>query len=204
MTDGTDTFLLLVRLVVSLGLILGMVGIAAWALRRRGVVARAGGAGAVVQVLDRRSLTKSAHVALVQVDGRRYVLGVTDQRVDLLHAPGGPAGHGAGDTPDASAGAPVDLLADVSADSLGAAVRADAASHASAGGTERSTRRHGTPRRGRRTPALHADPAARTATDDTTRRARRTGTSTAAGTTADGTARMGFVDAMRELTVRRS
>jgi flagellar protein FliO/FliZ len=211
---GASTFLLLVRLVVSLGLILGMVGIAAWALKRRGVVARAGGAGAAVRVLDRRSLTKNAHVALVEVDGRRYVLGITDHRVDLLGGAGGPAPASAPDAATAALledGPPTDATA---VPDIGAAATAA---------------RHRTPAsrgRGRRTPALHRAPGgvARVATtshtgagqdatgQDTTGpdttgsastgRARRTGTSASA--TADGTSRMGFVDAMRELTVRRS
>jgi flagellar biosynthetic protein FliO len=73
---------LMARLVVSLGVVLGLMLGAAWVLRRRG-----GGfarSGAVTEVLARQSLGRSASVQVVRVGERTLVLGVTEQSVSYL------------------------------------------------------------------------------------------------------------------------
>jgi flagellar protein FliO/FliZ len=69
-----------VRLVLSLGVVLGLMWLAARVLRGKAV--RHG--GDAVTVLGRAQLARGAAVAVVQVAGRELVLGVTEQRVCLL------------------------------------------------------------------------------------------------------------------------
>jgi len=77
---------LLVRVVVSLGVVLGIMAGAAAVLRRNGV---AGGRSprrraARVEILSRQGLSRSASVTVVRLGGRALVLGVTESSVSLL------------------------------------------------------------------------------------------------------------------------
>lgn len=81
---------LLVRVVVSLGVVLVVMAGAAAVLRRSGVAGTAvsGRRGtrrkAPVEVIARHGLSRSASVAVVRLGGRALVLGVTEHQVSLL------------------------------------------------------------------------------------------------------------------------
>jgi flagellar protein FliO/FliZ len=77
----TSTLDLVVRLVVSLGLVVGILLGAAWVLRRKGPLAS--GAGGI-QVLARHALGRGSTLQVVRVGDRALVLGVTDEHVSLL------------------------------------------------------------------------------------------------------------------------
>jgi flagellar protein FliO/FliZ len=88
--SGTSTLELMVRLVLSLVVVVGlMIGVTA-VLKRRGFAGFAPGAGrraapgVQVEVLARRTLGRSASVAVVRAGGKSMVLGVTDNHVTLL------------------------------------------------------------------------------------------------------------------------
>ncbi|KGJ71861.1 hypothetical protein GY21_19285 [Cryobacterium roopkundense] len=88
-----DTLIVALRVVVSLSVVLALL----WYLQRRftkGVRAR-GGAN-LVTVVGRQGLGQKASVVVVDIDGQRLVLGVTEQSVTVLHGSGTPvpaAGH---------------------------------------------------------------------------------------------------------------
>lgn len=85
---------LIVRVVVSLGVVLAVMAGAAAVLRRSGVVGvggiSAGGRGRggrrplPVEVVARRGLSRGASVTVVRLGSRTLVLGVTDHQVSLL------------------------------------------------------------------------------------------------------------------------
>jgi flagellar protein FliO/FliZ len=77
---------LLVRVVVSLGVVLGIMAGAAAVLRRQGV---GGGRSprrrpARIEILGRQGLSRSASVTVVRLGDRALVLGVTESSVNLL------------------------------------------------------------------------------------------------------------------------
>jgi len=112
---------LLVRLVISMGAVMAVMGLAARLLRRRQGVgpllpARRGTAAvtagppgrarprkprqvAPLEILYRRSLSKTAAVSLVEATGRTFLLGVTDHSVTLLAELRDPAAPSATMTP---------------------------------------------------------------------------------------------------------
>ena len=76
---------LLLRLVVSLGLVLALMMAAAAVLRRRALP----GVGmrrrpVPIEVMGRQGLGRSASVAIVRAGGRALVLGITDNAVNVL------------------------------------------------------------------------------------------------------------------------
>lgn len=84
---------LLLRLVVSMGVVIGLMLLAARVLRRSG--GRLGlpglpgaprGRRAPITVTSVQPLTRGAHVAIVRAGGRELVLGVTEAQVTLLHS----------------------------------------------------------------------------------------------------------------------
>lgn len=79
-----STFLLLLRLGLSLAIVMGLIWVAARILRARGGLAQFRQSGAAIDVVDRRPLSRSSSVALVRVGGRALLLGVTDSRVELI------------------------------------------------------------------------------------------------------------------------
>jgi flagellar biosynthetic protein FliO len=184
MSSSTSSLYLLVRVAMSLGLVLGMVGIAVWALRRRGAMHARGAAVRRLEVVDRRALSKGAHVAVVRLGDEDYLIGVTEQRVELL-----------GTTPVAAATATVAPTATIAdGDDVVVQLPAIGQSDASSGTAVSaassqnhrlalvSTRKSGAAEAGASRRTGHARPA-RCAEQET---------------------RMGFVEALRELTVRRS
>ena len=92
MVDAPSTAELLVRLVFSLGIILGLLFLAAKIARRNGRTLRLPGIGSfgggrrepTINVIERTSLTKNASLAVVQVGDRTMVIGITDHEVSLL------------------------------------------------------------------------------------------------------------------------
>ena len=84
--EDVSVFALLVRLVVSLGVVLILMAIAARLLARQSGGRRlARNARPVaIQVLARQSLSKNSSVAVVQAGGRALIVGVTDSQVTLL------------------------------------------------------------------------------------------------------------------------
>lgn len=82
---------LLVRVVVSLGVVLAVMAGAAAVLRRSGVAGSAVGGKrggrrrpVPVEILARHGLSRGAFVTVVRLGGRALVLGVTEHQVSLL------------------------------------------------------------------------------------------------------------------------
>jgi flagellar protein FliO/FliZ len=70
-----DTFVLALRVLLSLAVVLGLL----WVLQRRFSRGAAGGAGDVpLTVLSRRNISPKAAVVVVETDGKRFLLGVTE------------------------------------------------------------------------------------------------------------------------------
>lgn len=76
----SSTVVLTLRVLLSLAVVLGLL----WWLARRTAGARAKVRQASVTVVGRQSLGKHSGVAVVEVEGRRLLLGVTEQGVSLL------------------------------------------------------------------------------------------------------------------------
>lgn len=78
-----ETGLLGLRVLVSLGVVLALL----WWLSRR-VAARTGGTGdtAPVRVLSRQAISPKASVVVVEAEGQRFMLGVTEASVSVLNA----------------------------------------------------------------------------------------------------------------------
>ena len=81
-------FALFARLVFSLGIVIGLMWIAARVLHKRGfsggVGPRKAGRGVQVELLARRSLGKNTSIAVVRVGDRSMIVGVTDHNVTKL------------------------------------------------------------------------------------------------------------------------
>jgi flagellar protein FliO/FliZ len=82
-----STFGMLVRLVLSLGVVLGLMAVAANVMRRTGM----GGAGGLgrrrglpIEVVARHAVGRRSSVALVRAGGKGLVLGVTDHTITVL------------------------------------------------------------------------------------------------------------------------
>ena len=77
-----DTLIVAVRVALSLGVVLALL----WFLQRRlSRGARALGVANPVIVVGRQPIGQKASVVVVEVDGTRLVLGVTEQAVTVLH-----------------------------------------------------------------------------------------------------------------------
>jgi flagellar protein FliO/FliZ len=82
-----DTLFVALRVLVVLGVIVGLL----WFVQRRitrGRGARGGRArrGNAVSVVGRQGVGPKASVVVVDVDGNRFVLGVTERQVSVLHS----------------------------------------------------------------------------------------------------------------------
>jgi flagellar protein FliO/FliZ len=89
----TSLVVLLVRVVVSLGVVLAVMAGAAAVLRRSGVVGTTGMGGprrglrrrhVPIEVIARHGLSRSSSIAVVRLGERALVLGVTEQSISLL------------------------------------------------------------------------------------------------------------------------
>ncbi|SDK00389.1 flagellar protein FliO/FliZ [Cryobacterium psychrotolerans] len=81
-----DTLLVGLRVVLSLAVVLGLLWVMQRRLSRGG---RARGASNLVSVVGRQSLGSKASVVVVEIDGRRLILGVTEAQVTVLQGGGG-------------------------------------------------------------------------------------------------------------------
>ncbi|MCG2621665.1 flagellar biosynthetic protein FliO [Arthrobacter sp. I2-34] len=82
-----DTFVLALRVLLSLAVVLGLL----WVLQRRFSRGAAGSSGDVeLTVLSRRNVSPKASVVVVETDGKRFLLGVTEQSVNVLHTSDAP------------------------------------------------------------------------------------------------------------------
>ncbi len=82
-----ETIGLFLRLIVSLGVVLGLMWAAANVLRKRGLAPagpRRPGRGAQVDLLARKPLGRNASIAVVRVGTRSIVVGVTEHQVTKL------------------------------------------------------------------------------------------------------------------------
>ncbi len=84
---SASTFALFARLLLSLGVVIGLMWVAANVLRKRGFsggAGRRGPRGPHVELLARRPLGRNASIAVVRVGERSLVVGVTDHQVTKL------------------------------------------------------------------------------------------------------------------------
>lgn len=77
-----DELFLFLRVAVALAAVLGLI----WFVGRRFHRTGGGSGEKLIRVVDRQGLAAKAAVAVVDVEGRRYVLGVSEQSVSLLSA----------------------------------------------------------------------------------------------------------------------
>ncbi|MFC0680703.1 flagellar biosynthetic protein FliO [Lysobacter korlensis] len=78
-----DTVFLALRVIVSLAVVLGVLWYLQKKLSKRGI-GRA--AGKAVTLIGRQAVGPKASVAVVEIDGRRLVLGVTEHQITVLHS----------------------------------------------------------------------------------------------------------------------
>lgn len=79
-----DTLLLALRVLLSLAAVLALL----WLLQKRLSKRPRARAGGSVAVVGRQSLGRRASAVVVEVDGTRLLLGVTEQSVTVLHSLG--------------------------------------------------------------------------------------------------------------------
>lgn len=77
-----DTFLLLVRV----GLALTVVVVLLWMAQRRFSQGARQRGQSVVEVVARRSVGQKSSVVVIDADGQRFLLGVTEQSINVLHS----------------------------------------------------------------------------------------------------------------------
>ena len=78
------TLALFARLLVSLGVVIGLMWFAARVIRRRGLVGPNRRPGVQVELIARRTLGRNASIAIVRAAGQGMVVGVTDNQVTKL------------------------------------------------------------------------------------------------------------------------
>ena len=86
---AASTASLLIRLVVSLGIVIALMVLATKVVRKRGyggsvAAPTRGTSSSTVEVLARRGLSRNSSVVVVRAGGRNLVLGVSDNNVTLL------------------------------------------------------------------------------------------------------------------------
>ncbi|MBX3099286.1 MAG: flagellar biosynthetic protein FliO [Salinibacterium sp.] len=85
-----DTLFLALRVVLSLAAVLGVI----WYAQRKIGKGNRAKQGKAITVVGRQGVGAKASVAVVDVDGKRFLLGVTEHSVNILHtsdAPEAPA-----------------------------------------------------------------------------------------------------------------
>ena len=83
--NNASTILMLLRFGFSLAFVFGMIWFAARIAKKQGGLRpRGAGSSPRIEVLDRQAITRHASVAVISLDGRAVLLGVTDQTVTLL------------------------------------------------------------------------------------------------------------------------
>lgn len=101
-----DSLVLGLRVLVSLGAVLGLIWVLQRRVKRRGGLVRA--AGPAISVLSRQGIGHKASVVLLDADGQRLLLGVTEHGVSVLRSTEATAA-----TEPAPAAAPVTPVAPV-------------------------------------------------------------------------------------------
>jgi len=81
-----DGFLLVLRV----GLALAVVVVLLWMAQKRASKGGHPGAGAAVEVVGRRSVGQKASVVVVESNGQRFLLGVTEHSINVLHTADAP------------------------------------------------------------------------------------------------------------------
>jgi len=76
-----DTVLMVLRVVVALAVVFGLL----WWLQRRFVRGKAAATRKTVRLVARQTLGKNASIAVVDIDDKRFVLGVSERSVNVLH-----------------------------------------------------------------------------------------------------------------------
>jgi flagellar biosynthetic protein FliO len=78
-----DTVFTALRVAVSLGAVLGLI----WYLRKRIATSapRGGKRAKAVNVVGKQGIGAKASIVVVETEGRRFVLGVTEHSVNVLH-----------------------------------------------------------------------------------------------------------------------
>jgi flagellar protein FliO/FliZ len=82
-----DSLMLGLRVLVSLGAVLGVM----WLLYRRLRRGPAAAKGRPLSLVSRQSVGPKASVVLVDTDGKRFMLGVTEHGISVLHTAEAPA-----------------------------------------------------------------------------------------------------------------
>lgn len=82
-----DSLVLGLRVVVSLGAVFGIM----WLLQRRLRAGNPGLRARVLSVVARQNVGPKASVVVVDTDGRRFLLGVTEHGINVLHSTEAPA-----------------------------------------------------------------------------------------------------------------
>jgi len=87
--NTASTLGLFMRLILSLGVVIGLMWAAATLLRKKGIMPNAGAKrrqvrGAQVELLARKPLGRNASIAVVRVGDRSMIVGITDHHVTKL------------------------------------------------------------------------------------------------------------------------
>ena len=78
-----DSFELIVKMAGALALILGLMFLVAFMLRRFGLVAQGASKG-LIEVIENRAILPKRHISLVRVAGSYFLIGSTEQGITLL------------------------------------------------------------------------------------------------------------------------
>ncbi len=78
-----DVFELIVKMAGALALILGLMFLVAFILRRFGLVAQGASKG-LIEVIENRAILPKRHISLVRVAGSYFLIGSTEQGITLL------------------------------------------------------------------------------------------------------------------------
>lgn len=115
-----DTLFLALRVILSLAAVLGVI----WYAQRKISKGTRAKQGKTITVVGRQGVGAKASVAVIDVDGKRFLLGVTEHSVNILHT---------SDTPEAPAEAFSRVLTEEGGDVAVEAVRPVGSSTALAG-----------------------------------------------------------------------
>jgi len=90
--ESASTLMMFVRLLISLGVVIGLMWVAATVVRKRGFTGHGmqrrprgqKGPQVEVELVARKPLSKTASIAVVKIGGRSVVVGVTDHQITNL------------------------------------------------------------------------------------------------------------------------
>lgn len=81
-----DTLFLALRVLLSLAAVLGII----WYAQRRISKGTRSKAGKAINIVGRQGIGAKASVAVIDMDGKRFLLGVTEHQVTILHTSDAP------------------------------------------------------------------------------------------------------------------